>query len=219
MAEDWTIFHQPIEIYLARLALKGELPLPVFQDMHVEASQRCFPIVGPEVGRFFRQLATLHRPRRILELGSGFGYSAQWWALGAPEAEIHLTDWDQANLDQADNYAQRSGIAHRLRYHQGEALAIAAELAGPWDLIFCDINKEDYPKAVEFARQALRPGGVFVLDNMLRHGNVADPAAEQTESTRGVLEATRLLYEDPLWMCSLLPIRDGVAMAIRGEGR
>ncbi|MBI1291770.1 methyltransferase domain-containing protein [bacterium] len=215
MAGPTPIISEPVELYLARLAVTDCGVPPVIEELHAEASRRCFPIVGPEVGRFFRQLALLRHPRRILELGSGFGYSALWWALGAPQAEIHLTDWNQNLLDEAMRHAAALGVAHQLRTHQGDALVIAEDLPGPWDIVFADLNKEQYPEVIDLARRALAVGGVLVFDNILWHGEVAAPAAEQPPPARAVVEATRRLYNDPDFACSILPIRDGVLLAVR----
>ncbi len=209
------IFHENVEVYLARLAVSGPAPHPVLREMEEEAARRAFPIVGPEVGRFFRQTAMLTRPRRVLELGSGFGYSAVWWALGAPEAEIHLTDFSQPNLDLARNYAGRAGIADRLHFHKGDALKVAQALPGPWDIVFCDIDKEAYPAALEFAAEVLAPGGVLLYDNMLWDGRVALPEEEWDRDTEAVATTTRAIYRDPRWVASLLPVRDGILMSVR----
>lgn len=209
------VFQPAVEGYLARLAVTGE-PLPaVFEAMHGEASRRNFPIVGPEVGRFFRQLAQLRRPARILELGSGFGYSAIWWALGCPDAEIHLTEFKQANLDQAAAFASEAGVSAQLHYHAGDALEIARGLSGPWDIIFCDIDKQAYPAALDFAEEVLRRGDVLLFDNMLWDGRVAQPPETHDAATAAVIETTRRLYGSRDWCTSLLPVRDGVMMAVR----
>lgn len=209
------IFQQPVEGYLARLAISSPPPHPVMEEMRVHGTKRNFPIVGPEVGRFFLQLAAIRRPRRILELGSGFGYSAAWWAMGCPNSEIHLTDFDAKNLAEAKSFCQRLGILDRLVMHEGDALEIGKNLDGPWDIIFCDIDKKDYPKAVDLANEVQRPGDLLLFDNMLRHGEVAAPESEWNDPTRGVIETTRKLYNDPAWAVSLLPVRDGVSMALR----
>lgn len=209
------IFLPPIEGYLAQLAVSGKPLPPIFEAMHFLASQRNFPIVGPEVGRFFRQLAQLRRPARILELGSGFGYSAIWWALGCRDAEIHLTEFELENLDLAEAIANEAGVSAQLRYHQGDALEIAPKLAGPWDIIFCDIDKEAYPAALDFAEEVLRRGDLLLFDNMLWDGRVAQPAETHDAATAGVIETTRRLYGSRDWWTSLLPIRDGVIMAVR----
>jgi predicted O-methyltransferase YrrM len=211
----WSIFTEPVELYLARTAVGGDPLHPVFEELQREANERTFPIVGPEVGRFFLQLAMLHRPRRILELGSGFGYSAVWWALGAPEAEIHLTDFREKNLRQAADYLARVGATDRIHLHPGDALEVAGRLEGPWDLIFCDIDKEEYPAAADFAATALRPGGVLLFDNILNHGYVAAPEEERGPAAEAIIETTRRLYNDPRWRCSILPIRDGILLALK----
>ncbi len=208
------IIQEPVEVYLARLADQN-LPT-VFVEMHAEASRRCFPIVGPEVGRFFLQLAKLRQPRRVLELGSGFGYSAIWWALGAgPGVEIHCTEYDDANIELGRAFAQKAGVADRIIFHQGDALTTARDLRGPWDVIFCDIDKTGYPIVADFARERLRPGDLLIYDNILWSGRVAEPTEEHSEDTRAIIQTTQSLYNDPTFDVSLLPIRDGVLMARR----
>lgn len=209
------IFREPVEAYLAKLALRGALPHPVFEAMHAEASRRNFPIIGPEVGRFFFQLASLRKPARILELGSGFGYSAIWWALGAPKAEIHCTEHKQANIDAAMTYATEADVASRLHFHKGDALATARTLKGRWDIIFCDLDKEEYPAALGFAQGIQRPGDILLFDNMLWHGHVAEDEGDWDAATEAVVATARRLYDNAGWATSLLPIRDGVLMAVR----
>ena len=209
------IFSEPVESYLQSLAIEGSPGSPVLRDMEAEAVTRKFPIVGPEVGRFFMQLAMLRRPKRILELGSGFGYSAIWWALGCPEAVIDCTELQQENIDSAMAYAGRAGVADRIHYHRGDAMTSARTLSPPWDIIFCDINKHEYVEALDFALPHLRPGDVLVYDNMLWHGNVVGEPSGWTHETTAVIETTRRIYADPRFRASLLPIRDGVLMAIR----
>ncbi len=209
------IFRQPVEAYLARTALQCPPPHPVLERMRVLATERSFPIVGPEVGRFFFQLAAMNRPRRVLELGSGFGYSALWWLLGCSESEVHLTDFKMENLEEARAFGQEAGVADRMVFHCGGALDTARELSGPWDVIFCDIDKEDYPAALDLALQVQEPGALLLYDNMLWHGRVGEPEDAWDAQTRAVVETTRRLYDDHRWMTSLLPIRDGVLMALR----
>jgi caffeoyl-CoA O-methyltransferase len=213
------ILQERIEVYLARLGVRGPQVPAVFEAMHVEANRRTFPIVGPEVGRFFFQLAALRRPARVLELGSGFGYSALWWALGCPSAEIHLTEWKQSNLEEARRFAREAGVEGQLHFHAGDALGVARTLAGPWDIIFCDINKEEYPAALDFAAGVLRPGDLLVFDNMLWHGRVARDEGDWDKETEAAVLTTRRLYDDAAWHCSLHPIRDGVLVALRAGNK
>jgi len=210
------IFPPPVEAYLARLAIRN-LP-PIFDQMHVHAARHPFPIIGPEVGRFFYQMAKLRRPRRILELGSGWGYSAIWWALGAgPEVEIDCTEHKLENIDQGRRFAKEAGVFDCLRWHKGDALKSARDLEPPWDIIFVDIDKHEYGHALDFAREVMRPGDALLFDNALRHGDVAKPAGDQDEPTRVVVEMTSRLFNDTSFDTSLLPVRDGILLAVRRE--
>ena len=212
---DPRIFHEPVEVYLARLGTTS-IP-PVLAEMQDEAVRRHgFPIVGPEVGRVFCQLARLRRPKRILELGSGYGYSAIWWALGAgPGVEIHCTEFKEENIKAGQEYARRAGVAERIHFHQGDALEVAAKLDGPWDIIFVDIDKLQYARAYDFAKQHMRPGDLLLFDNMLWHGEVALPEDQQNETARAAVALNRRAFGDPAMDVSLLPIRDGVLFAMR----
>ena len=94
----------------------------------------------------------------------------------------------------------------------GDGLAIAAALTGPYDIVFCDIDKHDYPRALPLARSLLRMGGLFITDNMLWDGKVLAPDDRQT---RGVLELTRELYAATDFVTTLVPLRDGLTVAIK----
>ncbi|MCB2154278.1 O-methyltransferase [bacterium] len=212
---DWKIFHQPVEVFLAQL---GKTNVPeLLSEMQDEAVRRGgFPIVGPEVGRFFLQLARLRRPKRILELGSGYGYSAIWWALGAgPDVEIQCTEYKQENADAGMEYARRAGVADCITYHVGDALENAAKLEGPWDIIFADIDKIQYPRAYDFAKEHMRSGDLLMFDNMLRHGDVANPDKQEDETVKAIVGLDKRAFSDPDMDASLIPIRDGILLTMR----
>jgi len=88
------------------------------------------------------------------------------------------------------------------------------ETTGPFDLIFLDIEKKDYPAALPVIEEKLRPGGVLIVDNMVWSGRVYQPA-EQGDDTKGVRELTRALTKNPRWIVSLIPIRDGLMVGVR----
>jgi predicted O-methyltransferase YrrM len=209
------IFVDRVQEYLNQAAHWGPGIPPVLEHMEAEGRERKFPIVGPEVGRFFAQLAAVRRARRILELGSGYGYSALWWTVGNREVEVDCTEYDEENIKRGMAYAREAGVADRIHFHKGDALESARRLEGPWDLVFCDIDKGQYPAALEFAAECLRPGDLLLFDNMLWHGRVGEAESEWEASTRAVVETTRRIYEDERFLASLLPIRDGVLMALR----
>jgi caffeoyl-CoA O-methyltransferase len=203
------IVSSKIEQYLQSLR---EEPEAVRGEMERLAEQRGFPIVGPEVGRLLALLARLSGARRILELGSGFGYSAWWFAGALAEGGIVVcTDISPEHRELALAFLGRAGLADRVRFEVGDSLEILESLDGSFDLIFNDIDKEDYPKSLERVIQRLAPGGLFVTDNTLWYGKVAEADANDA-TTRAVREFNRLTVGHPELETVILPIRDGLSI-------
>ncbi|MDP7033457.1 MAG: O-methyltransferase [Planctomycetota bacterium] len=187
----------------------------VLAAMEEEARERSFPIVGPEVGRFLAQLVLLSRARRILEMGSGFGYSALWMARYLPSGgRVIQTENDPDNVDRSREYFQRAGCEDRTEWHLGDAMEIVSGLEGGFDLVLIDVEKSRYPAAFEQVRDRLNPGGLLVVDNALWRGQVANPNF-QDSSTLGVRKLLEAVASDRALLCSLLPLRDGVLVALR----
>jgi predicted O-methyltransferase YrrM len=200
-----------LDEYLERLV--PERP-PVVQEMEALAQRRHFPIVGPQVGRLLHLLARGIGAKHILECGSGFGYSAWWFATAlAGGGRVVLSEGGEENCAQARDFLTRAGVWERIALHHGNALEVIERNPGPYDIVFCDIDKRDYPRVYPFLRSRLRPGGMFVCDNMLWFGRVAGP--DEDPDTRGVRELTRLLHEDPAFVSTILPVRDGVSVSLK----
>ena len=220
------VLHPSIDEYLLEVIPARD---EVLTEMEAYARENRFPIVGPLVGRVLHQLVLLTNPTRIFEMGSGFGYSAYWMAkaLRQPEASIICTDGSQENADRAAGYLARGGIANRIDYRVGNALEIINETEGDFDIIYNDIDKDGYPEAFRKAIPRLRSGGLFITDNMLWLGRVVtyDTDADVQEldeeeqwvhnTTVGVKELTRLLYSSPDVFTTIIPLRDGVSVAIK----
>ncbi len=201
----------------------------VLTEMEAHAQANRFPIVGPLVGRVLHQLVLLTNPTRIFEMGSGFGYSAYWMAkaLQKPEASIICTDGSQENADRAADYLARGGISDRIDYRVGNALEIIDETEGEFDIIYNDIDKDGYPDAFRKAIPRIRRGGLFITDNMIWGGRVVTqkpggPSEGLDERERwfhaatiGVKELTRLLYSSPDVFTTIIPLRDGVSVAVK----
>jgi predicted O-methyltransferase YrrM len=203
--------HPRIAGYLQRLAAARD---PVLRAMERIARRRGFPIVGPEVGALLCQLAVISRARRILELGSGFGYSASWLARGlARGGRLICTDTSEENAREAAGFFRRQGLQGRIRYLVGEALELLDRLPGPFDMILNDVDKEEYPRALPKILPRLRRGGILVTDNMLWEGRVVE--GDMSPSTQGVRRYTRMLYGSRDLLTSMLPIRDGVTISVK----
>jgi predicted O-methyltransferase YrrM len=183
--------------------------------MEAEAEKRDIPIVGPLVGRVLHQLALMHNAKTVFELGSAIGYSTIWWARAVGEhGRVIYTDGDRKNADEARGYFERAGVASRILIKVGDALEFLSEQKQSFDIIFCDVDKEDYPRALRLAVPRLRKGGLLVADNVLWSGKVAEKKAHDA-STKAILEFNHLLYNSTELLTTILPIRDGIAVAVK----
>jgi predicted O-methyltransferase YrrM len=191
---------------------------PVLLEMEAYGKEHNFPLVGRNVGVTLEVLARAVGARRIMELGSGYGYSGYWHARAAgPDGEVHLTDGDPANAERGREYLERAGLADRIEYHVGDAVTEMGKLDGEFDVVFCDIDKDGYPDAWRAASERLRVGGLYVCDNVLWYGRVAveDPEDARPHYTEAVLEHNRLVADDERYVSTIVPTRDGVLVATR----
>jgi caffeoyl-CoA O-methyltransferase len=187
---------------------------PILEAMHAHATERGFPIIGPEVGRLLAQMTKMTQAKRIFELGSGFGYSTLWFARSLGDSgTVYHTDGDAENTAKAKEMLTRAGVVDRVDFFTGDARKCLQRTDGTFDIIFCDIYKDQYPSAYELMRERVRPGGVIIIDNLIWNGRVATGNAE--ESTQGVRQYIDLMWNDPNFLSSLLPIRDGVGLSLR----
>ncbi len=187
----------------------------VLTKMEIYAKENQFPIVGPTAASFLHQMVLLTNPKRIFEMGSGFGYSAYWMAkaLKDPKAQIICTEGSADNAIRAKSYFDQGGIADKIDFHVGNALDIIENTKGDLDIIYNDIDKQDYPIAFEKAIPRLRKGGLFITDNLIWQGRVMNNDNHPT--TIGVKELTRLLYESDQVFSTIVPLRDGLAVAVK----
>src|SRR2546429_491907 len=117
--------------------------------------------------------------KRIFELGSGYGYSAYWFSRAVGRnGELHLTDGDPGNEKRALAYLGRAGLDGPVTFHVGDALQSFANVEGEFDIVYCDIDKWEYPAAWEAARERIRQGGLYICDNVLWSGRVAQEEPE-----------------------------------------
>jgi predicted O-methyltransferase YrrM len=207
---DLDITHPKVFEYLERTLPEEH---PILHEMGDYGRAQGFPIIGAQAGRMLAFLAHAIHARNVLELGSGFGYSAMWFALAVGEGgRVVMTEGSQSNQDRARDYFTRAGLLERVEFNVGDALELAARYSGPFDVIFCDINKHGYPAAVPLARDKLRKGGILIFDNMLWHGRVL---SEKDADTQAVLETTRALLHDDTFFTTLVPLRDGQSLSLK----
>jgi caffeoyl-CoA O-methyltransferase len=210
------ILNPAVERYLASLATTDDEEVLI--EMEEYARERGFPIVGRLCGRFLEVMAHSIDAKRIFEMGSGYGYSAYWFSRATgPEGEIHLTDMDPENERRALDYLARAGLDGPIDYHVSSAFDAFNQTSGEFDIVYCDIDKHEYPQAFELAKARVRVGGLYMCDNMLWSGRVTgeEPDDSNPELTRTIDEANKLIAADPDFRSFILPIRDGVVCAVR----
>jgi caffeoyl-CoA O-methyltransferase len=215
--EPMDIVNPKIEEYLR--GLLGRDDDDVLREMESLADERDFPIVGRLVGVTLELLARAIGARRVLEMGSGYGYSAYWFSRAVgPGGEVHMTEGDPVNQEKALDYLERAGLADRVQSHVGNALEIIDELSGEFDIVFCDIDKGDYPTAWGKARERIRVGGLYLCDNVLWSGRVAEETPEDDVRpgwTAAIKDHNEAIVADPRYVQTVVPTRDGVMVAIR----
>ena len=201
-----------VERYMRGLLTRWDEP--ILLEMEAEAEARGFPIVGRQVGVTLELLARSIGARRVVELGSGFGYSGYWFSRAVGEdGELHLTDGDPENERKAAEYLRRASLAGPVRYHVGDAVASFVALEGEFDVVYCDIDKQGYPDAWRAARDRIRPGGLYLCDNVLWSGRVTEPSPDST--TSAILEHNQMIAGDERYLSTIVPTRDGVMVARR----
>lgn len=208
--------HPAIEDYMRGLVTQTDDP--VLTEMERVAQENNFPIVGRLVGVFLETLAKTVDARRVFEFGSGYGYSAYWFAkaVGA-KGQVICSDGDPLNQERARQYLGAVGLWDRVSFHVGLAQEIFARTEGLFDICYNDVDKGDYPEVWRMARNRIRPGGLYIADNVLWHGRVAveDYVDIVPGWTEAILEHNQLIFDDPEFDTFINPTRDGVIVARR----
>jgi predicted O-methyltransferase YrrM len=187
----------------------------VLREMEQQAAERDIPIVGPAVARALYQYARVINARKVFEMGSAIGYSTIWWARAVGErGQVFYTDGDPKNANEARGYFQRAGVEQRIHIEVGDALELLSEQKQEFDIIFNDVDKEDYPRVLRLVSSRLRRGGLFITDNVLWSGHVTERNAQEA-TTRAIQEFNKQLYSMPEFFTTILPLRDGVAVSMK----
>ena len=206
--------YQTAQDYLTSLVPLREKEL---QEMEAYAEKHDFPIIGPACGYYCYQIARMINAKSVFELGSGYGYSTAWFSKAVREnggGVVHHTVWDEKLSKMASNHLLRLGFADIVQYHVAEAVESLRREAGPFDIIFNDIDKQAYPESLGVIKNKLRSGGILIIDNMLWSGRIFD-AKDTSLATEGVREFTRRITTDNDWVVSLAPVRDGMIVAYK----
>jgi caffeoyl-CoA O-methyltransferase len=207
--------YEDVQEYVSRLVGDGdELLAWTFEKSSELGNQGVVPIASTG-GRFLELVARSRSPRKVLEIGSGAGYSALWLMKGmGGKGTVDAIEQNPQVVKALESVVRKSGKEGQIRIHRGRALSVLKHIRGPYDLIFIDADKEEYP---EYLKQALRlsqPGSVIIADNMFWHG-AAVRGEKEVESTRGIIEYTDRIFHDSRLSSLIIPLGDGIALSFR----
>jgi predicted O-methyltransferase YrrM len=206
-----------IAAYLAGLS---PAPHPVLERIRREGLEHGIPVVDPLTGALLHALARATGAARVLEIGTAIGYSAVWMATALPATGLLVTlDRDHARATTARAFLAEAGLDDRVTVMIGEADRYLHKLAGPFDLIFQDGDKQQYGPMLDTLAALLRPGGLLVTDNVLWDGEVVpgfvDPPRRGADDTAAIAAYNERLARDPRFTTSWLAVGDGVALAVK----
>lgn len=189
----------------------------VLRDMEAYARAQRVPILQKAARWRLLQAVKERRPRRILEIGTAIGYSALLFAAAAPDAEITTLELDEARAQTAARFFAAAGQAGRIRLLRGNASQLLETLAGPYDFVFIDAAKGQYPRYFRQVLPLLAPGGVIAADNVLFRGYVRDQeAAPRRFKTivKRLREYLALVEAQPGFITTVYEDGDGLAVSV-----
>ncbi|MEM7062501.1 MAG: class I SAM-dependent methyltransferase [Cyanobacteria bacterium P01_B01_bin.77] len=180
--------------------------------------------IAPDQGQFMALLIRLIGAKKVLEIGTFTGYSALWMALALPADGALITcDIEEKCRDFSPTYWQAAGVADKIDLRIAPALdtldsLLTTSQANTFDFAFIDADKTNYHHYYEKCLELLRPGGLMAIDNVLWGGTVADPEITDAD-TETLRELNQILHQDSRIDLSMLPIGDGLTLALKRSGR
>lgn len=168
-------------------------------------------MVGPVEGRFLAFLVRALRAKRVLEVGTFTGYSSISMARALPpDGRVTSVDVNAETTEIARRYAAEAGVGDLIDYRVGPGREVLAELAGPFDLVFIDADKDGYVDYYDAALPLLADEGLIVADNVLWSGRVA--AEPEDDSTRAIQRFNEHVRNDDGVESVMLTVRDGMTL-------
>lgn len=190
---------------------------PILARVRARHAERELPPIhiSPDEGKLLHVLVRLVAARRVLEIGSLAGYSGIWLARALPADGLLTTlEVDPHHARLARQAYDEAGLAHRVRLLEGDARKILPTLEPGFDAVFVDADKEPLAEYFEWSVRLLRSGGLLLCDNAFLHGTVVE-ADNDAPATEGVRAFNRLAASDPRVVSAIVPLRDGIVVAVK----
>jgi len=184
--------------------------LEVQTNIHTNYPQM---LSGPVQGRLLKILVEAIQAKKILEIGAFTGYSTGFMAQGmAADGHIDCIEINDELEDLMRQGWEKAGVANRISLHLGDAKELIPTMQGPYDLIFIDANKREYPSYYELCLPLLRQGGLMLVDDVLWDGKVYADTPAQDAQTQGVAAFNDMVAKDSRVEVVVLPLRDGISL-------
>jgi caffeoyl-CoA O-methyltransferase len=200
---------------IERYAMAHTTPLPPLLEELMEETKKEFGALsrmlsGQPEGVLLQTLAAAIGARRILEIGTFTGFSAQMMAAALPDDGALITcDISPKHLEMARRYFDRSPHGKKITVREGPALDTIKTLESPFDLVFIDADKTNYQNYYEACLPLLAPRGLIAVDNVLWSGQVLDP---NTDDARAIVAFNDHVRNDARVTCVMLTVRDGITL-------
>ena len=209
--------YEDVSAYVAKHVGEGDELLAWVRRKSQELGRLGVFPVDPTRGRLLELLARMHSARRVLEIGSGAGYSALWFLRGMTnDGMLDAIEVNQEVSKVLEMVLKKARLEGRVRIHTGPALSLLQSLTGLYDIVFIDADKDEYADYLENAFRLTGPGSVIVADNML-WGGATVQGNRHKEGVQGILEYARRIFSDPRLSSIIVPLGDGLAVSYRVE--
>ncbi len=209
------ILNSAQEMYLHEL--RNE-PDKLIKEMELFAAEKKIPILDWKSAEFLEQIILIHRPKKVLEIGTAIAYSSIRIARHLRlKASLDTIEKSKDNIKLAAGYIQRAKLISSIKIFEGEAFEIIPKLKIKYDFIFLDADKQDYEKLFYLSLNLLKKGGVIFIDNLLWHGYVASKTVpdEYQISTKFIRQFNQLFLNQTGLKTTILPIGDGIGLGVK----
>ena len=205
------------ERYMTYLDSLEQPEIPYLAEIEKEALDTFVPIIRKDTQAFMKFLMQTVQPEKILEVGTAVGFSALLMAAYNPkQCEITTIENYEPRIPIAKNNFKRGGKEDCITLLEGDAMEILPSLTDSYDFIFMDAAKAQYPVFLPYLKERMHSGSILVTDNILQEGDILEShyAIDRRNRTihRRIREYIQLLTKDEDFVCSILPVGDGLAV-------
>lgn len=193
----------------------------LLRSLPADAAKQGVPMIhiSPEQGKFLQVLMKAVNARRVIEIGSLFGYSTIWLARALPaDGRLITVELSPLHAQVTRHNVERAGLAGKVEVRQGPAADLLAQMAPgePFDLAFIDADKPGYVTYLDHLLKLVRPGGIIIGDNASAAGNVwkKSPPPDEADFVKAIHAFNHRMATDPRLTSLLVPISDGMCIGV-----